>query len=200
MTDDLSYAFAAGVFSRERVFRLGAHALDWHDARHSGSIAYADVESVHLFSAYPPNGSATRVCSLRTRAGSRCVLKSKSARSWGRIEDRAADYGPFVRELLDRISSAAPQVRIFDGLPTAAYIGQAIALAVVSLLIISELVQVIVDWRTGSDGATTSLILMGVLIVPAVGIAKTVFRCRRRRLSPESLPDDLRAVRLSAHT
>ena len=99
-----------------------------------------------------------------------------------------------------RISSAAPQVRIFDGLPTAAYIGQAIALAVVSLLIISELVQVIVDWRTGSDGATTSLILMGVLIVPAVGIAKTVFRGRRRRLSPESLPDDLRAVRLSAHT
>jgi hypothetical protein len=104
---------------------------------------------------------------------------------------------PFVRDLLDRISSAAPQVRIFAGLPTTAYYGQVVALAAAALLIIAELAQVIVDWRTGSDGAATSLIVIGVLIPPAVGLAKTVFRGSRRRLDPKMLPDDLCGLRLS---
>lgn len=197
MTDELSYAFAAGIFGRERVFRLGAQSLEWHDGRHSESIAYSDVASVNLYSAYPPNGSATQICSVRTRAGARCVLKSKSVRAWGRSEDRGANYGPFVRELLDRISSAAPQARFFDGLPTAAYFAQAVVLAVIGLLIIAELVRVIVDWRTGSDGAATAMILMGILIAPAVAIAKTVLRGRQRRLASESLAGDLRNLGLS---
>jgi len=189
MTGDQSYSFVSGIFGRERTFRLGADALHWDDGRHSGSIAYADVETVHMYITSQPYGDGTQICTIRSRAGARCDLKSKSFRPWGRSEDRSTRYLPFVRDLVGRISSSAPRVSIFRGLPNTAYYCQVVALAAVASMIIAELALAVIDWRTGSGDAANSLILIGVLTPAAVGLAKTALRGTRRRLDPKNLSD-----------
>ena len=197
MVDEPNYSFVAGMARREHVFHLGPDSLHWKDGRHSGTLAYADVESVHLYSMFQPYGLETRICTLRTRAGVRCDLKSRSFRPWGRTEDRSSRYAPFVRELLGRVGSAAPQARFFTGLPTGIFYGQAVALAVVALLIVAAFAEM-VD-KTGSQETGTSIAIMIMLIVPAIGVAKTLFRgWPPRRLEPASLPDDLAGLTLSS--
>jgi len=189
MTGEQAYSFVSGIFGGERTFRLGANALHWEDGRHSGSIAYADVDTVHMYLSSQPYGHGTQICTIRSRAGARCDLKSKSFRPWGRSDDRSVRYLSFVRTLINRISSFAPRASIFDGLPPAAYYGQVVALAAVALIMIAELALPVVDWRTASADAANAVILMGVLTPAAIGLAKTVFRGTRRRLDPKSLSD-----------
>jgi hypothetical protein len=191
MADDRTYSFAPGIFRRERVFHLGQNELRWEDGRHSRSLAYADVESVHIYNMFQAYGFETQVCTLRTRAGVRSDLQSKSFRPWGRSEDRSSQYDPFVRDLLGRVCSAAPQARFFAGLPTATYYGQAVALAFFALLIVAGLAPMIGDSITGSYDTGAFIAIMLILIPPAIGAAKTLFRGSPRRLDPKGLPDDL---------
>jgi hypothetical protein len=192
-----SYSFAAGIFSRERIFHLGPEALHWENGRDQGGLAYADVDSVHIFYLYRAWGFSTQMCLLRARSGARCVLKSKSFRTWGRSDDRSSAYFPFVRDLLGRVSSAAPQARFFDGLPRAWYFGQAAALAFFGLLIVADLAPMIgIPWK--ESGVTTGLIIVVVLLIPAaIGLSKTLLRGWPHVLDPRHLPDQLNGLRLA---
>lgn len=189
MTGEQTYAFVSGLFGRERTFRLGANALHWEDGRHSGSIAYADVETVHMYRTSLPYGYGTQICTVRSRAGSRCNLKSKSFRPWGRSDDRSVPYRSFSRALIDRISSSAPHASIFDGPPPTAYYGQAVALGAIALIMIAEFARAAIDWRTASGDAANALILVGFFAAPAIGLARTVFRGTCRRLDPKQLSE-----------
>jgi hypothetical protein len=189
MTGEQTYSFVSGIFGRERTFRLGANALYWKDGRHSGSIDYADIATVHMYFTAQPFGYGTRICTIHTRAGARCELKSKSFRPWGRSEDRSIRYSSFVRELIDRVLFSAPGASIFDGPPNTVYYGQVVALVAVASIIIAELALAMTDWRTASGDPANSMIMIGFFTFPAIGLAKTVFRGTRRRLDPEKLSD-----------
>jgi hypothetical protein len=192
-----SYSFAAGIFSRERTFRLGPEALHWEDGRRPGSLAYADVDCVHLFYLYQAFGFGTQMCVMRARSGGQCVLKSKSFRTWGRSDDRSSAYVPFVRDLLGRVSTAAPGARFFAGLPTAWHVGQAVALALFALLIVANLAPLF--GIPGKDSSfTTGLVIVIVLLIPtAIGLCRTLLRGRQHALDPRHLPDELDGLRLT---
>jgi len=191
-----SYSFASGILSRERTFHLGPEALRWENGRQQGSLAYADTDSVHIFYLYRPFGFGTHTCLLRARSGGKCVLRSKSLRPWGRSEDRSSAYVPFVRELLGRVSAAAPQARFFDGLPTAWYFGQAVALAFYVLLAAAILAPMIgVRWNE-PEVATRFVILVVFFIPLAIGLCKTLLRGWPHVLDPRHLPRELDGLRL----
>jgi hypothetical protein len=191
-----SYSFASGILSRERTFHLGPEALQWQDGRRQGNLAYTDVDSVHIFYLYRSFGFGAQTCLLRARSGAQCVLKSKNFRTWGRSDDRSDAYVPFVRDLLARIATAAPQARFFDGLPTAWYFGQAVALALVALLIAAILAPLIgIPWKE-SDVATGFVIVFVLLIPVAIGLCKTLLRGWPHALDARHLPGELDGLRL----
>lgn len=191
-----SYSFAPGIFSRERTFRLGPEVLQWQDGRRQGTLAYADVESVHIFYLYRSFGFGTQTCLFRARSGVQCVLKSKNFRTWGRSDDRSDAYVPFVRDLLGRVCTAAPQARLFAGLPPAWYFGQAVALALVVLLIAAIIAPVFgVPWK--ESDVTTGFVIVFVLMIPvAIGLCKTLLRGWPHALNARHLPAELDGLKL----
>ncbi len=191
-----SYSFASGILSRERTFHLGPEALQWQEERRQGSLAYTDVDSVHIFYLYRAFGFGTQICLLRARSGAQWVLKSKNFRTWGRSDDRSHTYVPFVRDLLGRVAAAAPQARFFDGLPTAWYFGQAFALALVALLIAAILAPVIgIPWKE-SDIASGFVIVFVLLIPVVIGLCKTLLRGWPHALDARHLPAELDGLKL----
>ena len=200
---DPSYTFASGVFGRERTYCLKDDALHWDGANgQSGSLAYADVDAVHVFCVYQPYGSSTQVCVLRSRSGAKCVLKSKNFRAWGRNSDRTGTYVPFVRDLWSRVAAAAPQSQFFAGLPRGWYVSQLIALILCLLIIVAAIVPTLPIGRTGassdSGGAiSTLLVTLTVFIFPALGVWKTLVRGKPRLLASRQLPDDLVGLALA---
>jgi hypothetical protein len=200
---DPSYSFAPGIFSRERTYHLGREALRWENPKgQDGSLAYADVDTMHIFYLYQAYGFGTQVCVIRARLGAKCVLKSKNFRTWGRSDDRAGAYVPFVRDLLSRVAAGAPQARFFDGLPTGWYLSQLIALAVCAVIIATALAPMLAIWRSGSvsdsgSAISTLLITLGVLILPMIGVCRTLARGRVHPVDPRRLPDELAGLRLA---
>lgn len=200
---DPSYSFASGIFSRERTYHLGDEALRWDGTNgQAGSLAYADVDTVHIFYLYQPYGFSTQVCVIRTRSDVKCVLKSKNFRAWGRNSDRVSTYVPFVRDLLSRVAAAAPQARFFAGLPRGWYLSQLVALVLCVVLIVAAIVPTLPIGRSGaandsSSAISTLLITLAVFILPAFGAWKTLVRGKARPLDSRRLPDDLAGLTLA---
>ena len=199
MQTDTSYSFAPGMFGRERTFQLGPEALRWDAGKGGGgSLAYADVDTLHIFRLYRPYGLGMQVCVVRTRSGAKCVLKSKNVRSFGRTDDRAGSYVPFVRDLIGRVAAAAPQARFFDGLPGGWYATQLVSFVLCAILILAALVPAVAGSGTDKSDASVTLFLAVILFAPPMFAAsKTLLRGRPRPFDPRRLDGDLAGLRLA---
>lgn len=106
---DISYAFRARPFARERIFALRADALEWDGVR----LPYRDVACMKIYrERFWGRAAIYWACDLRGRAGGRVRLGAAHRTGWRAIEDRSDAYIPFVKELEARVGAANPAVKI----------------------------------------------------------------------------------------
>ncbi len=99
---------------------MAGDGLEWCDDRRGGRVAYEDVVELCAYKVRlldPFAGALTRQhrCMVRLRNGSRFILVSTSYAGFRQIEDRLAQFLPFVRELEHRVRQRNPKLEITSG-------------------------------------------------------------------------------------
>ena len=117
MAAELSYAFRARAFARERTYALRDGALEWRDAGRQGDragrLAYRDVERIRVFrERFWGRATTYWACELFARGGARIRLGSAHRLGLRAVEDRSDAYIPFAKELEARVSAANPEARV----------------------------------------------------------------------------------------
>ncbi|MBK5959569.1 hypothetical protein CCR97_15345 [Rhodoplanes elegans] len=105
---DLTYAYRAHPLTSEKTFRLEPDALAWDDRGRPGRLAFADVAAAKIYQERIPGSAKSYwACVLYRRGG---TVKLSAAHRTGllSVEDRSADYLPFVAALTERLAAARP--------------------------------------------------------------------------------------------
>lgn len=111
------YSYRPRAFSRERSFWLEPHALGWSYGDEEDRISYRDVDEVRLYRLFMRGAAAIDKkvmwrLHLYCRSGERLVvspLHYAGFRSW---EDRSTAYLNFTNQLLGRLRTADPNLKI----------------------------------------------------------------------------------------
>jgi KDO2-lipid IV(A) lauroyltransferase len=111
------YTYRPGLFSRELGFWLEPRAIGVSRGKEQSRIPYGDVDEVRLYRLFMRGTAAidkktTWRMHLHCRSGERLVLSPLHyvrLRSW---EDRSGAYGPFVNELLSRLRTVDPNLKV----------------------------------------------------------------------------------------
>lgn len=165
----LSYSFRSLLFRSERDFLLTPDGFV-ADGR---TIAYDDVDRALLYQVRAQDGEMFDRCKLRV--GSRTVLlQSMHVAGLGKVEDRKAQYRPFVRELLLRIAHANPAVLVSAGMPLQSRAGWLLVLVLVVMLGLGGLAMAV-------TGAWEGLWLIAVALTTAP-LALSMMKTKPSRL------------------
>ncbi|RAI44622.1 lipid A biosynthesis lauroyl acyltransferase [Rhodoplanes roseus] len=105
---DRTYAYRAHPFTSEKIFRLAPEGLAWDDRGRAGALAFADVTAVKIHLERIPGASASYWACVLYRRGGRVKLGAAHRTGLRAVEDRSADYLPFVQELMARLDAARP--------------------------------------------------------------------------------------------
>jgi KDO2-lipid IV(A) lauroyltransferase len=111
------YSYRPGAFSRERSLWLEPHALGWSRGDEEGRIFYGDVDEVRHYRLFMRGAAAIDKkvmwrLHLHCRSGERIIvspLHYAGFRSW---EDRSAAYVNFTNQLMGRLRTADPNLKI----------------------------------------------------------------------------------------
>lgn len=183
---ELSYSCRPSVFARERMYELGPDALSWKDPHGAGSIAYADVVRMRLYSAVNAFGPTVRRCILHSRAGHKVVLQSMHYVRFGKTEDRVASYAPFVKELAGRVAAANANAEFLAGLAPSLFVTYWALLIIGSIFVVLTALLVFTGNATGTN--TVPIILLA-FILPAAW--RTLRQGRARRVGPGEISEEL---------
>ena len=131
------YACRASLFESERTFKLTPDSL----IVAGGQFDFRDIERVRLYRVRAQNGDLIKRCKVHG-AGRAVRLQSAHIAKWGTVQDRSAQFGPFVHELLVRIAHANPGAIVLAGMPRATRAGWLLVVVMVAGLAVGGLVQV----------------------------------------------------------
>ncbi len=181
-----TYDIRSRLIEKEMHFRLLPDALVRTSESGEGRIAYDNVRQVNLTVGMSQYGMAAN-CTIRPKNGKRLVFGTVHFASITSCENRAAAYGPFVRELLARIADATPDAVFTRGRPLdlamlRVAIGMLIVLAAVLLVVI------------GAFELSPQPVMLGLFAFVAVTIPATYGLMRKfkpKTIDPRDVPDDL---------
>jgi KDO2-lipid IV(A) lauroyltransferase len=111
------YSYRPGLFSREHSFWLEPHALRFSRGGKQARISYSEVDEVRLYrlfmrGAAPTDKKIMWRMQLHCRSGERVVLSPLHYVRVGSWEDRTEAYANFTIELLNRLRTADPNLRV----------------------------------------------------------------------------------------
>lgn len=109
------YRVRLHAFEQERVWRVGPEGLSWDGGDKQGHFPFSDIRSIRL--SYTPTrfDFARYRCSVTRFNGWREEIVSTSYAGIGSFEDRAQDYGHFVRSLVAYAAKGNPAIRFEAG-------------------------------------------------------------------------------------
>jgi hypothetical protein len=137
------YSFRSLLFRSERKFLLAPDGFV-ADGR---TFAYSDVSRILLYQVRAQDGKMFDRCKLRV-GGRTVLLQSMHVAGMARVENRKAQYHPFVRELLLRIVYANPAVLMSAGMPWHTRAGWLLALVLVVMLGLGGLAMLVTgEWE-----------------------------------------------------
>ncbi|MDC7788831.1 lipid A biosynthesis lauroyl acyltransferase [Rhodoplanes sp. TEM] len=105
---DRTYAYRAHPFTSEKTFRLVPEGLAWDDRGRPGRLAFADVTAIKIHQERIPGSSASYWACVLYRRGGRVKIGAAHRTGLFAVEDRSADYLPFVHALTERLTAARP--------------------------------------------------------------------------------------------
>ena len=173
---EFTYDIRSAVIEKEKHFRLERDALVWTSKSGDGRIAYHDVARVSLIAGPSQYGQAAN-CAIKPKSGRRLVFGTVHFTSVVSCENRAAAYGPFVRELLRRISDRAPDAKILKGRS-----GEYITLNVALFVLIAVAVFILI--LVSASGVPPEAALLGFFAAIAVLVPTTVGFAGSRKPTP----------------
>jgi KDO2-lipid IV(A) lauroyltransferase len=113
---DWLYSFRASPFAGETTYRLEAEHLEWTRTGGRGRIAFREIERMQVYKERFLGSSASYWANvLRLRSGGRIRLGAAHRAGFRRIEDRTANYIPFVKELEARVARHNPDAALVTG-------------------------------------------------------------------------------------
>ncbi|MEW6450854.1 MAG: hypothetical protein AB1490_09415 [Pseudomonadota bacterium] len=169
------------------TWTLGPDALERTEGNGlTKKMAYGEVKELRLL--YDPARAAPNRfrCDLNSVAGHRVSLMSKSFVTPGVYDDRSSGYTPFVRELIQRVGTAAPACKFYAGQTSWSFFGGH-ALGLIGVLVIAHLAA-----RFGGLPPNAALILKIVMAAAYLAIAALSAKRRRpRSFKAQSIPPDM---------
>lgn len=109
------YRVRLHAFEQERVWRVGPEGLSWDGGDKKGHFPFSEISSIRL--SYTPTrfDFARYRCSVTRFNGWREEIVSTSYAGIGSFEDRAPDYGRFVRSLVAYAAMGNPAIHFEAG-------------------------------------------------------------------------------------
>ena len=97
------------IFKSPLQLALEADSIVVRRAGNETAMRYGDITSVQLTSA-PSQEGIHRECRLKDRKGQTLRITALYYKGLGQVDDRTAAYGPFVRDLLQRVVASGQTV------------------------------------------------------------------------------------------
>lgn len=183
--DAAEYRVRQHAFEKERVWRVGPEGLSWDGGDEKGHFPFHDIRAIRL-SFTPTRFDFIRYrCSVTRFNGWREEIVSTSYAGIGSFEDRAQDYGRFVRELVTHATKGNPAIRFETGESPLKYWGNIAILAGGIALLAFVLISI---------GFIPTWIIMAKLAVIACLIPlclKWIGKNRPAVFQPNAIPSDL---------
>jgi len=155
---EAEYRVRHHAFEPERIWHVGPDGLSWQVGEKSGHFGFSEIVAIRL--GYTPTrfDFARYRCIVTRFNGWEETIVSTSYRGIGSFEDRAGDYGRFIRTLIAEASRANPAIQFKAGESQLKYWGSiAILVAAFALLAIVVL----------SIGFNTTWLIIAKLLVIA---------------------------------
>ena len=170
----------------EVSYRLAGGRLSVDSGRKETEIPLEQIGEVRLTYEARSMMQGAYQTRLRLEDGTTVKLSSISFRSMIDARRQDAEYGAFVRALIDGIARANPAARFVAGKPRVQW------LAVAALTAASLVGAAFFVWRAASAGANTAAILGAAIVAAGVWQLEPLVRLNRpREFAPEDAPRTL---------
>jgi hypothetical protein len=185
---DLTYQFRLGLRRGVETYTLTEDVLTCS----SGDIPLREVVAIRVYTVpgsrsftYGPLTLPTRRCTIWSEKGHKIVLSSVHFVGFGRFEDRAESYVPFVRALVRRVAACAPGARLAAGMPLAMWWSWAIAfgamVAGIASIVLFGAIGFIVEKQLSWSGFALWL-LFATLAIGPISFLRALWPLRTRPL------------------
>jgi hypothetical protein len=186
----VAHSARKSIFDTEAVWRLGPDALEIAGGAGTPGAAtqfpYVTVRELRL-SFDPTRFDTNRYrCDLRFASGAALTIYSTHYVGVGEFEDRAATYGPLVRELIARVAAANPACSFKAGKTLGSYWGELIFLLAMVLLLAFVLGLV-----GGVSLSALVVIKLGIIAVFVPIMISYARKNRPRGFNPAVIPEDV---------
>ena len=183
---EVTYDIRSRLIERQKHFKLLPDALVWTTSKGEGRIAYSEVKRANLMSGMSQYGMAAN-CTIWPKKGKRLIFGTVHFASMSSYENRAAAYGPFVRELLRRIAEASPDAAFTRGSPFDVVllkigIGLLVGVGLIAILTVG-------GFRLAPEPAILAFFAFIVLTIPA--LLSLMRKYSSKPIDPHDVPDDL---------
>jgi uncharacterized membrane protein YphA (DoxX/SURF4 family) len=183
--DELTYTFNASVLGAPWSFRLAPGGLVWDKGRHSGRIAFSQINRVRMTFRPATMQSYRFITEIWGGQGPKLTIASTSWRSMMEQERLNASYSAFVAELHRRIA-AAETPAVFDaGVSPPVYWAGLVVYAAVGIGVLALIA------RTVQAGAWSGAAVVAVFFVLFLWNGNYFRRNRPGLYRPDALPPQL---------
>jgi len=125
---ETEYRVRQHAFEQERIWRAGPEGVSWDGGDKKGHFPFSDIASIRL-SFTPTRFDFVRYrCTVTRFNGWQETIVSTSYARIGSFEDRAQDYGRFVRDLVSHAARGNRAIRFEAGESPIKYWGSIAAL------------------------------------------------------------------------
>jgi len=187
------YRVRLHAFEQERVWRVGPEGLSWDGGDKKGHFPFRDIRMIRL--SYTPTrfDFARYRCSVTRFNGWREEIVSTSYAGIGSFEDRAQDYGRFVRKLVAYASKGNPAIRFEAGESHIKYWGS------IAILVGAFALLALVIFSIGFNPTWIIIVKLVVIAFLFPICLRWMRKNRPQRFSPDSIPPELLPEPASEH-
>jgi hypothetical protein len=185
MADD-TYQFRPSLFRKDVAFHTGHQALTWSEGDVERRLAYSDIRRIRTYDSPGAAGvPASGRCIITPARGRKLVLTSLHYRGLADFEDRAAQFQPFISNLISRVAAANPAAELISGMPIGLWVGWIVIAAAIVLATPFILLVAVALWTEGEEPSVSTVLALAFCLAMLLGIVPLVRIIRRNR--PRSL-------------
>ena len=175
----------------ETEYRLSDDGLETLDADQTQTIPYEVIAEVHLKTYMIDVADPSEVhgqMTMRTKDGSRILIRSHHFLQLGSYESRAQTYGSLVRELCRRVGNANPSATFAVGSSRMRYVWMTTIAILVIGSIVMALALIMEGWRADLVFALALLAMVGPLAL------RSLRNSKQATFSPDAPPESMLAL------